>query len=860
MNMRFLTAFASLALVGCNAEPTVTPSKPSPPTAVVSDSPAVTVADSAESPAEKLPSVITEPAKPPATPSAEQIAKWGVSTEQPLQLLTYYDGFSDARVQCMAIAPNGKQFVLGGVKLTLWNVTESKPTVDLLATYKNDQVERPILSVGISPDGELLAAGDHNGMLRVWKMSDQSELFAIPAHDGRLTQLAFSPDSKSLATTSYSGEVRLWQTTDGKRIQSLKVGDQEVARLIFLSDSQLATAGGEAAIWNVKSGEKTATLTTGNVIGPALGLSSDRRWLVFADSDSQTKFWDVEKGTAAGLTLPGAGAHLIEFSPDGKLIATYSSDSTIRIWDAARRSVVQVIDADGGRTAALAWLPESNALVVASEQGRVRIWGTPDTAKSLGVEPIAQPVLREVVAGTRRPYSAAQFHRVIDVRSFPRLPDAVPTWSHAGSDTYNTPASQSEAELFYRHYLGNAGWEQIARTASSQPGLNFRKDGCELDVSLSPASPPPPSRAGDLQVTLRFAGNYDVRWLPKISAINSDASWDSFSHVGYRTKTALTDLEVAILKQFHEAGWTAYARLDASSSEDPRTRTISMLQGGSELTVFFGYPADSTEELFVQTGVNVTNKALPIPPDSGWIEFDSSTDLKLVANTKMDLKQTIAFFDQGMALDGWLTREAGRHVEDKQSWLPYLRGQQDVLIRLVTLPDGRTRIIVGQAERSSWQLKTPQPAEAATEQVGIQAADFQLPKGASAVRFDVDQKLIQFELADFSAPQLAEQFIRQMEALGWKRDGAGILSDEYSFITYAKDKAEIQLRARGQNKKATAMIRGDGLLWSKPLPTPPVRISYEAWLRRNRKDATLDLLDEFVEEMHKIPASSGKAN
>ena len=37
-----------------------------------------------------------------------------------------------------------------------------------------------------------------------------------------------------------------------------------------------------------------------------------------------------------------------------------------------------------------------------------------------------------------------------------------------------------------------------------------------------------------------------------------------------------------------------------------------------------------------------------------------------------------------------------------------------------------------------------------------------------------------------------------------------------------------------------------------------MRISYETWLRRNRKDATLDLLDEFAAEMHKIPESRGK--
>jgi hypothetical protein len=73
-------------------------------------------------------------------------------------------------------------------------------------------------------------------------------------------------------------------------------------------------------------------------------------------------------------------------------------------------------------------------------------------------------------------------------------------------------------------------------------------------------------------------------------------------------------------------------------------------------------------------------------------------------------------------------------------------------------------------------------------------------------------------------------------------------------MTYVKEKAEIQLRARSGAPSTTAMISGDGLLWDKPLPMAPVRISYENWLRRNRHDATLDRLDEFAAEMHKIPA------
>jgi WD40 repeat protein len=840
-SLRFVL-LGMLAAYGCGTKPSVD----SPPTAAsaVAEDSTVDAAPLAEQPSAAAESTAAAPAKDtdsprpaagkssankaakPAAPSPEQIAKWGVAAFEPLQMLACRDGFADPAVFCLAISPDGKQFVTGGAKLTVWNTTAPQPAAEMLAQYKHDEVERPIGAAAISANGNWLAAGDQKGMVRIWTLSDQRELLSFKAHNGHVTKLAFSPDSRLLATTSYSGEVNLWQLPAGTKLKSLKMGEQEIKRLEFLSDNLLAAAGSEATIWNVESGSKEKSLTAKYVRQPALGLSSDRQLLGFNDPDGAVQFWDVSSSKPTGQTLRGAGAHLIAFSHDGKWIATYSQDSIIRIWDAATGSVVQVIDADGGRTSALQWLPDANALVIASEQGRVRLWGTLQSAQAIGLESIPLAALESPVGNAHKSLTSAQLKRVIDIRSFPRLPGAVPQWSDFGTCSYTAHATQKEAERFYRYYLGQAGWAQATQPSLSQPGLVFRKDGCELNLSFAPAAVGGSGRDGDLQISLQFAGNYDVRWLPRIAPIDSKSSWGSFSSVSYRTKASLTDVEVALLKQFHDAGWTAYTRLAASSHEEPKSRSISLLQGGSVLTVTIGYPADSTQELFVQTSLGVTNKSLPIPPDSGWIEFDNSTDLQLVANTKIDLQQTTEFFDKQMAAQGWLAREAGRQFKDDKGWLPYCRGQQDVLLRLTELPAGGTRIVVGDAASSSWQLQKPAGADKKTDKPGVQAADFALPAGANEVKFEVDQKQIEFEVLGATPAQLGEQFATQMESLDWKRESAGVTSDEYVFITFSKERAEIQLRARSAGKKATAMISGDGLLWDKPLLTVPVRISY----------------------------------
>lgn len=866
-------AFA--AMIGCGSKPSTDPTKsnvsaPAPSATGTSPSPDATDSTnkpnsapagdqtlaSETSPQLQLPREKTKDGKStavvseklPAKPSSEQIAKWGLIAFKPLRLLACYDGFGDGFLQAMSVNPDGKQFVVGGAKLILWNTADSQPGPDLLEEVKSEYLERPIRSTAISPDGSRLAAGDDKGWLHFWSMANPKDVIAVRAHDGHLTELAFSPDSKMLATTSYSGEVRLCNAADGKKLKTLKVTDQEVKGLAFLSNTRLATAGKEVSIWNVESGMNETALTQGYVRGPALGISHDLRWLAFNNAESKTCLWDVENSQPTDIVFQDA-AGLIAFSDDSKWIATYSSDSNIRIVDAKTGKTIQVIDADGGRTVGVCWLPGTNALIIASELGRVRIWGTTETAKAIGIEPIELPPIAAMAADSRKPMTSAQLQEVIDLRSFPRLPGAVQQWCDFGMCAYSAPSTQQEALLFYRYVLGNAGWTEAATPAGG--GFVFRKEGCELNLAFN-AAPPTPGQNPDLQVSLHFSGNYNVGWLPRISEAESKTSWNSFSSASYRTKADITDLEVELLKQFHQAGWTAYSRLNSSSNEDQNVRRMSMLQGGNDLTISIGYPADSTAELVVQTSISVSNKSLPIPPDSGWIEYDSSTNLLLVANTKMDLNQTAEFFDTEMAAAGWLSRDAGRQFKDDKAWLPYIRGQQDVLIRLVALPEGKTRILVGDVERSSWQLKKPESPEKKKGKPGVEAADFALPKGATAVKYDVDQKQIEFELSGATPGKLGDQFVEQMTALEWTREKSGIISDEYVFITFTKERSEVQLRARAEPKKATAIVSGDGLQWTKPLPTAPVRISYATWLRREHKDASLNYLQDFADEMRRI--------
>ena len=144
---------------------------------------------------------------------------------------------------------------------------------------------------------------------------------------------------------------------------------------------------------------------------------------------------------------------------------------------------MQVIDADGDRTTALEWFPNANVLLVASLDGRIRMWGTVDDARGLGLELLSLPAVHSSPAGPRKSLSSAQFQLVVDVRSLPRLPGAVPQWGGFGVCAYTALASQGEARSFYRYLLGKSGWSEVPVAAAlGRLGLSERR--LRADVAI----------------------------------------------------------------------------------------------------------------------------------------------------------------------------------------------------------------------------------------------------------------------------------------------------------------------------------------------------------------------------------------
>lgn len=796
--------------------------------------------------AQEIPPVTSKPAA--MQPTAEQLARWAQPEQEPIQLLACRDWSKTGFVEKLASFPDGRMFLLAGTKITLWSIDGTEPE-HVFLDLATSQRELSIKSLAVAPNGKWFAAGDSEGHLKIWSVGDRKEVHSKKIFSTGITQIAISPDGQEIAMISYDVNVAIYESSTLKKKNQFRIDSNGLKNISYVTPGQLAAAAETTTLWNTSTGKQEQILSPGRYQS-SLARSTDGKWFAFGDKDD-LQLWDVAQAKKTNKRFTNIAMNeLVDFSPDGKSLVT-ANGSSIRLWDIETQRLVQVVDVVGWPIVGLSWLPDTNVILVTTANGWTRIWGTVKSGEPLGLRPMhAATALPDHSA--KEPATTEQWLQAIDLRTFPRLSGDKPMIVESTRLMYAAHESLDQTKLFYDYYLKRAGWTESASPSSAlSPGsVEYTKGGFMLTASFAGEG------ENKTNVGLHNIGNFDFRWLPKFDAAPIKLGYSSANVVMYETKADILQIETTLLKKLHEAGWTPYSRLHSSHNEVVDVRDMEFLRNGTVLRVSIRrFPADPTS-FHIQQSVSSINHALPVPKDCGFIEFDGHTQPFLVATTSMTLEQTAEFYDKSMKSDGWLAHEARRSEKEEQIWLTFRRGQQDVLVGLSKQARGKTLIRVGdQLENASWQLEKPKPvADAKSVGASIEAADFPILNETKSATYDSNGKSIEVQMDGRSMTVVADRYSQAIQGLGWTIKGSGIRSDEYTFLTFTKEKVEVDLRARSMAGKIVVNIQGDGLIWTKPLPGGKKIVSYETWLRQNKHPASLDLLDAYQVEMQSIAA------
>lgn len=205
---------------------------------------------------------------------------------------------------------------------------------------------------------------------------------------------AISPDGKLLAVACGAycqpGEVQLFSLSNGKRLATLTGHREQINCLAFTRDSRILISGGKenrCLIWRMADYKRSGLLKGAESLGMVLSISADGNTVATLDEGNRIAVWNLAR-QARLTTLKGHtdGAIRLAYFPDDPRLVVASNDGTLRLWEMLRyKATIVVSKAHKDTINDMAIKPGGSLIATCGNDGVVKVWDIGPIRKSSGV-------------------------------------------------------------------------------------------------------------------------------------------------------------------------------------------------------------------------------------------------------------------------------------------------------------------------------------------------------------------------------------------------------------------------------------------------------------------------------------------
>jgi WD40 repeat protein len=277
-----------------------------------------------------------------------------------------------------------------GTEVAAWDTRTWRPRGDPLVVNREYAGDR---TVAFSRDGELVAAPQASGAVRVWSSSARRPVATLPSARAPVTALAFAPDGSSLAVGDDDGGVRFLDPRSAKQTaEPVALPGSTPEAIEYSPDSSKVAIGGQDGRTHLFG------IRTGQALGPPLAanasaindvsFSADGRLLATAGLDRTGALWRLDGNRAIGTVFRGQKGAITgaTYTPDGTTVLTSATDGSVAARDPDTGSIARRFEL-GGEVLSAAVSPDGSTLAAGGTAGRVALWPLADaSAKPISVD------------------------------------------------------------------------------------------------------------------------------------------------------------------------------------------------------------------------------------------------------------------------------------------------------------------------------------------------------------------------------------------------------------------------------------------------------------------------------------------
>lgn len=190
-----------------------------------------------------------------------------------------------------------------------------------------------------SPDSQLLATGADDNKIKVWNVSSGFCFVTFPEHTSAVTALHFTANNNCLLSASKDGTVRAWDLFRYRNFRTFTTpSSRQFLSLTADQSGEVICAGTddtfEIFVWSMKTGRLLDVLSGHEGAIHGLMFSPTNAILASSSSDKTVRLWDVFEGKGSVETFQHVHDVLtVVYRPDGKQLASSTRDGLISFWD-----------------------------------------------------------------------------------------------------------------------------------------------------------------------------------------------------------------------------------------------------------------------------------------------------------------------------------------------------------------------------------------------------------------------------------------------------------------------------------------------------------------------------------------------